>query len=157
MKITIANRLIGERVSIGSPRSGPRRSWRRMARRIASAAVAVLTLGPVFALAPRAQAATDGQAVQALAVSATSSPSSQTSGQSGISLESAASKAGSIGRKVAMSLIALGFSLAAIMLVFRRDFKEAAGVFVIGLLAILLATPSGVQLLHGTVQKLFGS
>lgn len=56
-----------------------------------------------------------------------------------------------------MSLIALGFSVAAIALVFRRDFKEAAGVFVIGLLAVLLATPAGVDLLHGTVTTVFGS
>jgi hypothetical protein len=56
-----------------------------------------------------------------------------------------------------MSLIALGFAVAAIVLVFRRDFKEAAGVFAIGLLAVLLATPAGVDLLHGTVNTVFGS
>jgi hypothetical protein len=72
------------------------------------------------------------------------------------SLESAASKAGETGRKVAMSLIALGFAIASIVLAFRRDFKEAAGVFAIGLIAILLATPAGVNVLHDTVNSLFG-
>ena len=73
------------------------------------------------------------------------------------SLESAARKAGETGRKVAMSLIALGFAIASIVLAFRRDFKEAAGIFAIGLLAILLATPAGVNVLHDTVNSLFGA
>jgi hypothetical protein len=73
------------------------------------------------------------------------------------SLESAASKAGETGRKVAMSLIALGFAIASIVLAFRRDFKEAAGIFAVGLLAILLATPDGVNVLHDTVNTLFGA
>jgi hypothetical protein len=73
------------------------------------------------------------------------------------SLESAASKAGETGRKVAMSLIALGFAIASIVLAFRRDFKEAAGIFAVGLLAILLATPAGVNVLHDTVNTLFGT
>jgi hypothetical protein len=73
------------------------------------------------------------------------------------SLESAATKAGETGRKVAMSLIALGFAIASIVLAFRRDFKEAAGIFAVGLLAILLATPAGVNVLHDTVNTLFGA
>jgi hypothetical protein len=77
--------------------------------------------------------------------------------QGAISLESAAAKAGETGRKVAMSLIVLGFAIAAVILVFRRDFKEAAGVFAIGLVAILFATPAGVSVLHDTVNSLFGS
>ena len=72
------------------------------------------------------------------------------------SLESAAAKAGETGRKVAMSMIALGFAIASIVLAFRRDFKEAAGVFAIGIVAILLATPAGVNVLHDTVNTLFG-
>lgn len=72
------------------------------------------------------------------------------------SLESAAAKAGETGRKVAMSMISLGLALAAIVLAFRRDFKEAAGVFAIGIVAILLATPAGVNVLHDTVNTLFG-
>lgn len=74
----------------------------------------------------------------------------------GASLESAAAKAGETGRKVAMSMIALGFAIASIVLAFRRDFKEAAGVFAIGIVAILLATPAGVNVLHDTVNTLFG-
>jgi hypothetical protein len=73
------------------------------------------------------------------------------------SLESAASKAGTTGRQVAMSLIGLGFAVAAVVLSFRRDFKEAAGVFAVGLVAILLATPAGVSLMQDTVNSLFSS
>jgi hypothetical protein len=73
------------------------------------------------------------------------------------SLESAATKAGETGRKVAMSLIALGFAIASIVLAFRRDFKEAAGIFAVGLVAILLATPAGVNVLRDTVNTLFGA
>lgn len=73
------------------------------------------------------------------------------------SLEAAAAKAGETGRKVAMSMIALGFAVASIVLAFRRDFKEAAGVFAIGIVAILLATPAGVNVLHDTVNTLFGA
>ena len=73
------------------------------------------------------------------------------------SLEAAASKAGETGRKVAMSLIGLAFAIAGIVLAFRRDFKEAAGVFAVGIVAILLATPAGVSLLHDTVNSLFGT
>ena len=76
--------------------------------------------------------------------------------EGGASLESAATKAGETGRKVAMSLIALGFAIASIVLAFKRDFKEAAGIFAIGLVAILLATPAGVNVLHDTVNSLFG-
>jgi hypothetical protein len=79
------------------------------------------------------------------------------SGEGSGSLESAATKAGETGRKVAMSLIALGFAIASIVLAFRRDFKEAAGIFAIGLVAILLATPAGVNVLHATVNSLFGA
>lgn len=79
------------------------------------------------------------------------------SGEETGSLESAASKASETGRKVAMSLIGLGFAIASIVLAFRRDFKEAAGVFAVGLVAILLATPAGVKVLQDTVTTLFGS
>jgi hypothetical protein len=79
------------------------------------------------------------------------------SGERAGSLESAASKAGETGRKVAMSLIALGFAVASIVLAFRRDFKEAAGIFAVGLVAVLLATPAGVNVLRDTVNSLFGA
>jgi hypothetical protein len=73
------------------------------------------------------------------------------------SLESAAAKAGDTGRAVAMSLIGLGFAVAGTVLVFRRDFKEAAGVFAVGIVAVLLATPAGVSVLRDTVASLFGT
>jgi uncharacterized membrane protein len=75
----------------------------------------------------------------------------------GSSLEAAATKAGNTGRAVAMSLIGLAFAIAATVLAFRRDFKEAAGVFAVGLVAILLATPAGMSLLRDTVASVFGS
>jgi hypothetical protein len=75
----------------------------------------------------------------------------------GSQLESAAHKAGETGRKVAMSLIALGFAIAAIVLAFRRDFKEAVGVFAIGIVAVLLAQETGVKLVQNLVHSLFGS
>ena len=75
----------------------------------------------------------------------------------GSSLEAAASKAGNTGRAVAMSLIGLAFAIAATVLAFRRDFKEAAGVFAVGIVAILLATPAGMSLLRDTVASVFGS
>jgi len=76
---------------------------------------------------------------------------------SGGTLEAAAARAGSTGRAVAMSLIGLALAVAATVLAFRRDFKEAAGVFAVGIVAVLLATPSGVSLLRDTVTSLFGS
>jgi len=56
-----------------------------------------------------------------------------------------------------MSLIGLAFSVAATVLAFRRDFKEAAGVFAVGIVSVLLATPAGVTLLQDTVTSLFGA
>jgi len=77
--------------------------------------------------------------------------------QKGSALESAAAKAGTTGRAVAMSLSGLAFAVAATVLAFRRDFKEAAGVFAVGIVSVLLATPAGVSLLRDTVTSLFGS
>jgi hypothetical protein len=73
------------------------------------------------------------------------------------SLEAAAAKAGNTGRAVAMSLIGLAFAVAGTVLAFRRDFKEAAGVFAVGIMSVLLATPAGVNLLRDTVAQLFGT
>jgi hypothetical protein len=56
-----------------------------------------------------------------------------------------------------MSLIGLAFAVAATVLAFRRDFKEAAGVFAVGIVSVLLATPAGVNLLRDTVTSLFGA
>lgn len=77
-------------------------------------------------------------------------------GGGGSSLEAAAAKAGATGRAVAMSLIGLAFAVAATVLAFRRDFKEAAGVFAVGIVSVLLATPAGINLLRDTVSSLFG-
>lgn len=82
---------------------------------------------------------------------------SQASEQGASTLEDAAARAGNTGRAVAMSLIGLALAVAATVLAFRRDFKEAAGVFAVGLVAVLLARPSGVSLLRDTVASLFGS
>jgi hypothetical protein len=87
----------------------------------------------------------------------TGSPPAATPEGGGSSLESAAAKAGNTGRAVAMSLIGLAFAVAATVLAFRRDFKEAAGVFAVGIVSVLLATPAGVSLLRDTVTSLFGA
>lgn len=78
-------------------------------------------------------------------------------GEGGSSLEAAATKAGDMGRKVAMSLIGLALAVAGIVLAFHRDFKKVAGVLVVGLLAVLLATPTGLSVLQHTVNTLFGT
>jgi F0F1-type ATP synthase membrane subunit c/vacuolar-type H+-ATPase subunit K len=75
----------------------------------------------------------------------------------GASLESAASQASSTGRTVALSLIGLALAVAAVVLVFKRDFKEAVGVLAIGIIAVLLASPVGLSVLQNTVSLLFGS
>jgi hypothetical protein len=101
-----------------------------------------------------------GTAAPAHAAVTTASPaaaSARSSEPGGGTLEAAAAKAGNTGRAVAMSLIGLALAVAATVLAFRRDFKEAAGVFAVGIVAILLATPSGVSLLRDTVTSLFGS
>jgi hypothetical protein len=124
-------------------------------RRRAAVALAFLTLvlaGGASAVTTRATAA-----VRAPSAGGAQSPPSAASGRGGTSLESAAARAGDTGRAVAMSLIGLGFAVAAIVLAFRRDFKEAAGVFAVGIVAVLLATPTGVSLLRDTVASLFGS
>jgi hypothetical protein len=95
-----------------------------------------------------------GGAVTASSVGTTTTPAPE---KGGGSLESAAAKAGETGRAVAMSLIGLAFAVAATVLAFRRDFKEAAGVFAVGIVSVLLATPAGVNLLRDTVSSLFGS
>jgi hypothetical protein len=91
------------------------------------------------------------------AVAVPSAAPSGGSTEAGSTLEAAATKAGSTGRKVAMSLIGLAFAVAGIVLAFRRDFKEAAGVFAVGIVAVLLATPAGLSLLQDTVNSLFAA
>ncbi len=108
-------------------------------------------------LAVSALVAVPASACASIAVSTPTGAQTQSGGQEGASLESAAAKAGDTGRAVAMSLIGLAFAVAAIVLAFRRDFKEAAGVFAVGIVSVLLATPTGVSLLQDTVNSLFGS
>jgi len=88
---------------------------------------------------------------------APSAPQAASPEKAGTSLESAAAKAGGTARTVAMSLIGLALAVASIVLAFRRDFKEAAGVFAVGIVAVLLATPAGLSLLRDTVTSLFGA
>jgi hypothetical protein len=76
---------------------------------------------------------------------------------SGGSLESAANQASSTGRTIAFSLIGLALAVASVVLVFKRDFKEAVGVVVVGIIAVLLASPVGLSVLQNTVALLFGS
>ena len=75
----------------------------------------------------------------------------------GASLESAASQASDTGRTIALSLIGLALAVAAVVLVFKRDFKEAVGVLAIGIIAVLLASPAGLSVLQNTVSLLFGA
>ncbi len=107
-------------------------------------------------LAARAAVATSPRSTGAQTAAGGGSGAGGSSAE-GSSLEAAASKAGSTGRKVAMSLIGLAFAIAGIVLAFRRDFKEAAGVFAVGIVAVLLATPAGLNLLQDTVNSLFGA
>jgi ABC-type oligopeptide transport system substrate-binding subunit len=113
--------------------------------------LALLLMSACLALAPAAASAE-------VSTTGSATPPASTSGENaGTSLEAAAAKAGNTGRAVAMSLIGLAFSVAATVLAFRRDFKEAAGVFAVGIVSVLLATPAGVSLLRDTVTSLFGA
>jgi hypothetical protein len=114
---------------------------------------ACLVLAPVAACAAVGSSASAPAGIQGTAAGGGAGGATET----GSSLEAAASKAGNTGRKVAMSLIGLAFAVAGIVLAFRRDFKEAAGVFAVGIVAVLLATPAGINLLQDTVNSLFGS
>jgi hypothetical protein len=87
-------------------------------------------------------------------VQATPAPGGQ--GGGGTSLEQAADRAGDTGRTVALSLLGLALAIAAVILVFKRDFKEAAAIFGVGLLGVLLATPAGLNALNDLVTALFG-
>lgn len=116
---------------------------------IASVCVALL-LCPGLAAPHLARASVAGSST----AGSTSSPAAR---EGTSSLESAATKAGETGRRVAMSLIGLACALAAVTLAFRRDFKQAVGVFAVGFVAVMLATPVGVSVLRDTVSSLFGS
>jgi hypothetical protein len=93
----------------------------------------------------------------ALLTPAAAAAASSLTNANGTSLESAASHASATGRTVALSLIGLALAVAAVVLVFKRDFKEAVGVLAIGVIAVLLASPAGLSVLQNTVSLLFGS
>jgi hypothetical protein len=117
------------------------------------AALVVVMLGCAYLASAGSPMTTQAVAAK----TTTKTPNASTTAAGGSSLEAAASKAGEIGRKVAMSLIGLALAVAGIVLAFCRDFKKVAAVLVVGLLAILLATPVGVSVLQNTVTSLFGS
>jgi hypothetical protein len=117
--------------------------------RVLALLVAVLALG--------APALTPSRACGAVVSSVPPGPRTAEPQSGASSLESAAARAGNTGRAVAMSLIGLAFAVAGTVLAFRRDFKEAAAVFAVGIIAVLLASAAGVSLLRDTVASLFGS
>ena len=119
--------------------------------------VSAAILGLVLAGAITATKASVAEAAVRASVAPGTQSRAPAAGRAGTSLESAAAKAGDTGRSVAMSLIGLAFAVAATVLAFRRDFKEAASVFAVGIVSVLLATPTGVSLLRDTVTSLFGS
>jgi len=135
--------------AVGMTERGPRPRRRAL---IPLAIAGLLLAWSVVPLGPTAAHAAVGGSSAGGAQQKAPSPA-----RTGTSLESAAAKAGDTGRAVAMSLIGLAFAVAATVLAFRRDFKEAAGVFAVGIVSVLLATPAGVSVLRDTVAALFGS
>ncbi|HEY1451177.1 MAG TPA: hypothetical protein VGF47_09500 [Solirubrobacteraceae bacterium] len=123
-------------------------------RRLTTATAITITIGILsacwFVGGPSAASA-------AVSIPTTGERAGASPGDGESSLEAAAAKAGNTGRAVAMSLIGLAFAVAATVLAFRRDFKEAAGVFAVGIVSVLLATPAGISLLRDTVSSLFGT
>jgi hypothetical protein len=114
--------------------------------------VVVVAAALAVTAAPGALLVPSGATAQ---VQATPAPGSGAGGDT--SLAQAARKAGDTGRTVAISLLGLAFAIAAVILVFKRDFKEAAAIFGVGLLGVLLATPAGLNMLNDLVASLFGT
>lgn len=121
-------------------------------RALAPILLAVLALG---ALGPVA-CGLGTQSARAQVRAGGSSSSSTSNGAGGSSLQDVADKAGRTARSVAIKVIGLALALAAIVLVFKRDFKEAAAIFAVGIIALLLASQEGVDLLQNTAHSLFG-
>jgi hypothetical protein len=140
------------RLALGCDRRGARST---SPRSLALLAVFVCVCSPVWAHLPPLGAASARADVTAPRLG-DSGQAGTAESEPGSSLEAAAAKAGDTGRAVAMSLIGLAFAVAAIVLAFRRDFKEAGGVFAVGIVSVLLATPTGVSLLRDTVKSVFG-
>ncbi|HWH11250.1 MAG TPA: hypothetical protein VG165_08980 [Solirubrobacteraceae bacterium] len=131
-------------------------------RRHAAAILVGLTLGAVAAPATALSAPATALSAPATALSAPATalaglPLAQATTPGNGSLEAAASRAGDTGRKIGLSLIGLALSVAAVILLFKRDFKEAVGVIAIGIVAVLLVSPAGINMLQSTVSLLFGS
>ena len=148
MTTTQHSRPQGPMARRSSPSHGARSLWPLLLTPMCVAAMLACALAS--SVATTAQAAVNSP--RAGSVQRTVAPE-----RGGSSLEAAATKAGNTGRAVAMSLIGLAFAVAATVLAFRRDFKEAAGVFAVGIVSILLATPAGLSLLRDTVTSVFGS
>src|SRR5262249_58008557 len=110
-------------------------------RTVAATACIALLLACAIALSLTASAQAAVNAPHAVSAQRAAAPE-----RGGSSLEAAATKAGNTGRAVAMSLIGLAFAIAATVLAFRRDFKEAAAVFAVGIVSVLFATPAGLSL-----------
>ena len=134
----------------------------RLSRAATAVGVVVLVVacaGTAFAPV-LAQAAVSTGAAGSSSAAKSAAKSGEKSGEksesTGVSLEGAAQNARGTAQTVAMSLIGLGLAIASIVLAFRRDFKEAAGVFAVGIVAVLLAQPTGLELLQHTVTSLFG-
>jgi hypothetical protein len=125
----------------------------RWLARLAVLAVATAALaGPASLLGGETPSGVAAAAVRSTGTQGQPAPS--TDGAN--ALQDAAERAGRIARGVALSLIGLALAAASVILIFRRDFKEAAAVFAVGLLAVLLATPSGLSLLRSTAALIFG-
>jgi hypothetical protein len=125
--------------------------------RLVRAAGVCLVMAVLATWGSAAIAPTIAGAAVSSSASATGGPRAAEPQPGGGSLESAAAKAGNTGRAVAMSLIGLALAVAGTVLAFRRDFKEAAAVFAVGIVSILLATPAGINLLRDTVTSLLGA
>lgn len=118
--------------------------------RRARTVLGLLALAPCLALGPAPLTVVAPAVAQ---VQGTPAPSG---GGGSTSLEQAAERASDTGRTVALSLLGPAFAIAAVILAFKRDFKEAAAIFGVGLLGVLLATPAGLNALNDLVTALFG-
>jgi len=139
----------------GRPAAGSGRARSQVTAFARALTVCAALVGTLVGVAPAAGAMAATGAVGGAPESVPASGSNAGPGE-GSQLESAARRAGETGRKVAMSLIALGFAIAAVVLAFRRDFKEAVGVFAIGVVAVLFAQEAGVKLVENLVHTLVG-
>jgi len=108
-------------------------------RLITRTAVVFVLVAPTYALVPSTSRAAERPVI---VISGT--------------LESAATHAMDLARAVAMSVIAVAFAAAAVVLASRRDFREAVGAFAVGVVSVLFASPAGMTLIKSTVTSIFG-